>query len=287
MRLTVLLTGLGLMWAAQPAEARTVLTQPTTCYVNMTGGSASNSGLSPGAAKASGQQCVDLIANTWDRAGHDATIQYAGGQTDPNGLVIQEMVGNGFLIVDCGSGGGISSTGDERESVKLGKLNKMGAIVTWGAVGKVRLQHCRLDSYGSWGFGIIANSTAWIEIGDGVKFGAAGTSHITAAATGAVIFIRSPYSIVGSTQIHIIAGNGGMVMGDNFPSTVTFEGNPYVWCFVLVAQNATVFMPHYTYTGASRVAYKYITSQNGTVRVDGTTVFPGYYVYAEPFTPVK
>jgi hypothetical protein len=203
------------------SQARTLLTAATTFYI-ATNGSDSNDGKTPATAWLTFVHAAAVLSGQIDFGGQTVTLQaVAGHATFTSQLLVSAWVGGGALVFD-GGGGSIATTNGSPIRIALGTV--LPGPFTYQ---NVSLSHGGAGTEATPG-NISHSGIGGVFQGAGVTHKTAISSHITVKG-GATLTITAPYTVDftgGGAGQHFNLGVG-LIVGDQFPATVTFTGSPF------------------------------------------------------------
>lgn len=244
--------------AALQINARTLLLQDTTFYVDVNSGSNANDGLTSGTAWQTIQHAINTLLSSYDGGGNTATIQLANGTTYAPCTLDETFTGfEDVILLGNTSNSTLTSIpaapGGNSIAVTGGILNVQFVEVGGGAIG------------------IALGGTGSVYY-QGVAFGACTVAHVGVNGRGFVNASGTGY-VIGAAPVHI-QKQAGQVFAGNY--NVDFVNNVNFSTALLVANApGTLFAGGITYTGASTGAY-YAASFGGYIWTDGATPPSGF-----------
>ena len=269
------LAALCIVWFSVACEARTVLSSDLILYVNGLLGNDASDCTAAGGACATPQRAVDLAANVYDLAGHNITIQLAGGQTFSSSagpvIAFKGGVGYGTIIVD-GTAGNPATINDTAPLYD--------AIDTFagsnGPIYLIQNLNIRASGGGGGGCGVLIDNPGVLRVGNGVNFQQFATAAICAADPGAIVQPYGSFMISGSGKcaFNISAGAGWIFSNEG--STITFAGDP-VFSNAVMCVTAAIAQSLKTTFYGSPIGARYDVALNGALMTfgGGPNYFPG------------
>jgi hypothetical protein len=247
---------------------RRALTADITIYVR-TDGSDANDGLSntAGGAKLTIQAAVNL-AQSLDANGYNVTIQVAAGAYNAAVSIVNGVVG-------LGSTGVFTIQGDNTTpgNVTITLAGNNCFLVTNAAVS---ISGFKMSTTGS-GWGIFAQSNAFVRIPNKVEFGACASGCLVATA-GAIINVAASFTVSGNCGIVYYGTQRGSVVHST-TSTVTLSGTP-AWATAMAASDTLSYVlvanTAVTMSGAA-TGKRYLVGASSVLTTfgGGANYFPG------------
>jgi hypothetical protein len=241
------------------AGTRTILQANTTFYVATTGND-SNNGLSSGAPWLTIQHAINVLANSYNLNGFNATIQLADGTYSGAVTITQPWVGGGATNVIING-----------DSVTPSNVVVSGGVTANGPGTCISIQNLEISS-----IGIIAEFGGTVIMNAGIVFGSVGgNTHIVASYQGAVI-ANNNYTISGGAAVHLETESSSTVL-INAGLTVTLTGTPsFSQEFAFAAAGGTITVASVTWSGAA-TGVRYLANAGGIIYTAGagSTFLPG------------
>jgi hypothetical protein len=231
----------------------TVISTNTTFYVR-TDGNDANTGMFNTAAGAwlTIQHAVDTIAGCIVYAGVTVTIQVGDG-TYNEAVVTRKIMGGGSFVVT-------GNTGTPANCIIQGGASPAvsgGSQLPWTFSG-FELRSTSSDC---------ATVSGSLNFGAGIRFGAAGLSHVRAR-LGGKVQLQNSYAIAGAAPAHFICQTAGMIFVTS-GITVTISGTPaFSTAFALVDTGGFVQVPSVTFSG-SATGVRYALASGGILDAGG------------------
>ena len=235
----------------------------------------SNAGTSVSAPVATIQRALALAADRYDLSGQEVRIRLAAGtylgatisgSVLPGAVkIIGDLVNPGQVIISQGGGNAITAADGAR-------LFLSGLTVT--ATGS------NVD-YATTGVGVLATGGSVVALDGGMNFGSCDTAHMLALLASVVTVaaagpnLGKPYSISGSSPIHLLALNGSI--GGFAHSMISISNGPnFSSGFVVAGSGSTVNAWGATFVGGA-TGVRYVASGNAVIetRGAGAAYLPG------------
>jgi len=246
------------------SSGRTILSGDTTFYIATTGNDA-NDGLTALTPWLTFQHAWNVINDTYDLAGFNATVTVADGTYTAGFSAYGRPPGadnvNSILFM--------STSGNANSCI----INDSGTAFGAGYGAAYTLQNFKVTSGGN---SVDANAGGQINH-TGMVFGSAANAHMFAW-NGGRIYCEGNYAITGSAEWHLNATRGGEIYFDTSVTAVTVSGSPaFSSEFALCAAAAQIYCDTgvVTFSG-SATGKKYIVEANGVIDTNGGGgSFPG------------
>lgn len=234
-----------------------------TVYVATTGSDSVNTGLTIGSPFLTIQHAYQYIANLYDLNGNAATIQVADGTYNAGVTITTPCVGGGV--------GAVTVNGNNATPANVVINNPGGnAYIVSGPGCSLTITNQKIQG----SYGVVASSSAAINLGAGIIFGPCTNDQISAGYN-SLISIGADYSIVGGALHHMTASLNAVL---NFqPVTITLTGTPtFSGAYANASGNGTIQSQTLTFSGGALGTY-YTATQNGVIITSSgnPAYFPG------------
>jgi hypothetical protein len=242
----------------QAGQARTLLLNDTTFYVDCNAGSNSNNGLTSGTAWLTINYALTYIASNYDLGGNAITIQMANGTTYAPFRMTQEFTGGGSVTLQGNSGNSTltaiaASAGVAAARVSAGSLSMLYVTVGGGT------------------YGLLADGTGTLSA-DTMSLNASSVAHAESAVSGTLV-LSTAVNIFGAAPALVQKLQGNVYIAG---LAVTFSANVNFSEALLAAlEPGTIFAQGITYTGTSTGAY-YLATYGGYINTNGAASPSGF-----------
>ena len=253
-----------------PTVLRTKLTANLNLYVATTGSDTLNNGLISTSPFQTLQKAWNMIVNTYDLNGFNATVNISNG-TYTGGLIASG------IVLGLGSGNNITFLGNagSPSSVTVSTTNAHCIVASGG--GNIAVSGMTLTASGTSGgspaSGLVAQGGT-IAVSGAMVFGACAGQQMWAVSAGNLSCAAS-YTISGSAQCHYQSQIGSIINISGV--TVTLSGTPaYSIAFATTSLIGLLQSTGVTYSGAA-TGQRYNASANGVINTNlaGGSYFPG------------
>jgi hypothetical protein len=239
------------------ASPRTALTGNTTYYVSTTGSDSAAGTI--GAPWQTVQHAVNVIANTIDLAGLNATIQCVDG-TYGSFALNQPLVG--------GSASNLIINGNSVTPSNVIFTTSSGTTISAANGGEFTIQNLEVANTASGGACVAAQADSFIVQGVGLIYGAATSGFHIATSTGGQCLITANYTISGSAVNHYLNTGLGQIT-INSGITVTVTGTPaFSSAFATTNTGLLYFSAGCSFSG-SATGVRYLAENNGVINTQG------------------
>lgn len=241
-----------------------VLTQNATYYVNSATGSDANNGLTSGAAFATVQHALDVVAK-YNVNGFTVTIIVAGGTYTP--IVSRPINGSGLIVIQ-GASSFIHSTSGSAITLRDAGYQITGVKVQADAAGA-----------GDAGFGLRVQGNGSCSIAN-IDFGFCAGGHMVAEEGGGIGiggFSPSDYiNISGNAPAHLTANNSGTIIL-NAPTLNIIASVAMSTAFAYASGCSNINGSYSSITGAAPTGSKFLADLNAVINSNGAgpTSWPG------------
>lgn len=238
---------------------RELLSSDRDYFVDPSGGSDSNDGLSSGAAFSTLSKAVST-AQGLDQFTYQVTINLADATYTEQLTVSSKLLGDKALV--------ISGNSSNPQNVVLN--GGVAAQITNGA--NVKLQHLEIRGAVH---GLNVTSGATVTLGAGIIFGPCGNFQIFVQG-GEVVATGASYEIAGSCVMHIYAAELGTMRAEG--ATITISVPITLAIFIIAATGAGAAVNSITFINPANVTgQKYSVTANATINTAGAgaSYFPG------------
>ena len=262
---TQLLSAIGIL-------GRVKLTGILNLYVNSSGGSDTNNGLTSGTAYATLQKATNVALQNYDTQGFNINVNVAAGNYTVGASMVGGLFGGGYLHF-IGNVGSPSTV-----TVNLASTGYC-FVAAWRA--SMQVSGISMSApHGGVGLGVaigvcLGASLSGVIVFDNCIFAATQYCHM-ATGSGAYIQCNGPYQITGGALAHMIAGSGAGSIVVAL-QTITLTGTPtFANAFAFADGAGVINAPSNVYSG-SAIGPRYAISNGGYIATNGggASYFPG------------